>query len=199
MVSNEQVQKLCLEATNRFGRFHKNPEVAAITVSEMFDLAEKYKTPVILESMRRTASVIKKHPELDHHRVLRAVQNIADRLLTENPASATKDMHSEERGNVDPKATMPTHETTDEQVIELQRIFSQEVGDKTLETFTVYPEEASALLAKRSLNELSAICQALGNWTWDERTSNLRFHDQNTLVEALFKRARVPMPDVVQK
>lgn len=198
MVSNELVLKLCSEATGRFARFHSTPSNAAITVDEMYALTEQYPTGVILEAMTRTASVMKKDPTLDHSRVLRAVQNIAERVLKQNAMG--KNMHRKVQGTVEPPAPNVStlkHETTEEDITELQRIFAYEIGDKTLETFTLHPEECTALLAKKSLSDLTGLCQAVGNWVWESRTKSLRFHDQNTVVDELFRRARVPQPEVV--
>lgn len=88
---------------------------------------------------------------------------------------------------------------TEDDINELQRIFSVEVGDKTLETFTLHPEEAAALLAQRSLSELTGTCETVGRWVWSERIDKLQFHDQDTIVAELFHRARVPQPEQVQQ
>jgi hypothetical protein len=49
-------------------------------------LAEVYPVVVILESMRRTYSVIQKQSDIEHNSVLRALQRIADRVLAESHA-----------------------------------------------------------------------------------------------------------------
>jgi hypothetical protein len=82
--STDLIQKLTIEAATRFGSVHHNPEVAAISLDEMQALTDKYQTSVLLEAFRRTGSCVKKERAMAHDRILKAVYNLADRVLSQD-------------------------------------------------------------------------------------------------------------------
>lgn len=84
--------------------------------------------------------------------------------------------------------------TTEDDIYALRECFQRECGDKSLETFTLRAEEAAVLLSRHNLSKLKGICEAVGNYVWTQRTDKLRFMSQNDIVNELFKRARVPLP-----
>jgi hypothetical protein len=193
------VQQLCSEVAARITRQHSTPMILSITTEEMSDLCDAYPATVLLEAATRCSSVVRNNPTLNRMEMMNVLRNLSERLLMQSHAIGKHLMFKGTGTTVcsTPKKSAPKVSITEEDISELQRIFQCEIGDKTLETFTLHPEECTALLAKHLLSELSGTCETVGRWVWEERTKNLRFHDQNTVVDELFRRARVPQPEVV--
>ena len=165
LVSNEQIQRLSDESLTRFGKLHKTPAVSAITFEEMRDkFLEQYPITVILEAMRRTASVIKKDPALEHHRVVRAVQNIADRLLVE-AHSHGKNLRFKGRGQDAPTATPEPKTLAKSDIEHLLDCFQAncaEGGD-----WTLLEDTATDLLKQYGLGTIRETLLSLGRFDSD--------------------------------
>lgn len=73
-----------MEAEQRIARFHCKPEVAAISVTEMRELTNKYETSVLLEALRRAGSCVQKERTLPHDKVVKAIYNLAERVKAQD-------------------------------------------------------------------------------------------------------------------
>jgi hypothetical protein len=75
------VQQLLDEVPNRIGQYHRDPQSVCFTEHEMAQLAKAYPIAVILQAMRNMRGVLKSQPNLDNAKMLKSIQNIAQRLL----------------------------------------------------------------------------------------------------------------------
>lgn len=165
----------------------------------MEGLCSAFPNAVLLESFRRAGSFTARNRHIGHENIYRVVRSIANKLLIEaHKIGKHRQYSGMGLAQATPTTAPITKTATEEDISELQTIFATEVGDKTIDTFTLRPEEAAALLAQRSLSELQGLCEAVGNWVWIDRTQSLMFHDQDSIVTELFRRARVPVPEVAQ-
>jgi hypothetical protein len=189
----EMIQQLPEQFAARVSRHHARPNSFTLGEEETYSLANSFPSTVLLEAFTRAGTYTKQHPHAERAVILKVLHSIASRLLSESHA---RGKHTNFSGMASQTQSVQHHNTKENDVEELQRIFATEVGGKTLETFTLHAYECEALLAERSLNELSALCGTTGNWVWAERTDRLHFHDQDTVVAELFKRARIPQPQM---
>jgi hypothetical protein len=192
----ELVQSLLQEVPKRIAIHHSNPSSVYLSEDEMSHLARGFPIAVLLQAMTNMRGVLRHNTNLSHDKLMRALQNVAERLLCEGQDKGLYKNFSGEAHTKPAPAPVIMHTTTEEETVELQRVFQELVGDLTLESFTLRPEEAAALLAQRSLSELHAVCEAVGNWVQTERTDKLRFHNQDIIVDELFRRARVAPVEV---
>jgi len=127
----------------------------------MRELVEQYPVVVILESMRRTASVIKKDPALEHHRVVRAAQNICERLLAEAHARG-KNLGFKGREQDTSTQPVPKPASEPKDIETVMDNFQAHVSDDG--TWSLTEDIAKGLLSKYSVEVLREVMLNLGRY-----------------------------------
>ena len=191
MHHNKIIQQLTQEFAARVSRHHAQPNSLTLSEEEADSLASSFPSTVLLEAFRRAGSFTKQHPNAERALVLKALQSIAVRLLNEAHACGKHANFSgiaQQTQNVRPAPT-------DEDIYDVQRDFQESVTAHMLDSqWTLHEFEAAALLANHSVPDLRRLFDRVGKWVLQQRTQQLIFHDQDSVIAETFKIAHTPQP-----
>lgn len=151
MNRDETISQLCSEVAGRIAKYHSKPESIHITLEEMEDLYEVYPALLILEAMRRVADVLKNNNKMKRQGMLRALQNLTERLLQKSHVLG-KHMAFNGRAQPTQEATQEPKVTTKGDVELLLMAYQANIADDS--TWSMSDQTAEALLAQYGLKTL---------------------------------------------
>lgn len=86
MISKEVVRQLLNEVPRRVAAHHANPNSVFITEEEMTQMCSMFPVPCILQALTNTKGALRSNPNMSREKVLKAVQNIANRIMVDGKA-----------------------------------------------------------------------------------------------------------------
>ncbi len=189
------IQQLTQQFTARVSRHHALPNSLILSEEEADSLAHSFPSTALLEAFRRAGSYTKQHPHAEREVIFRALKNIAKCLLDEAHARGKHMNFSGIAQQTQNVRTASCPAPTEEDIYDVQREFQESVTAHMLDSqWTLHEFEAAALLANHSVPDLRRLFDRIGKWVLQQRTQQLIFHDQDSVIAETFKIAHTPQP-----